>query len=56
VAAVVGKQGKVVLERGGGDHQIHVTDALTNRPESPAFSAEYLARLFINTQNGLIHG
>jgi hypothetical protein len=52
VAAVISEQSEVVLEGGGGDHQIHVADALTHRPKSATFPAEPFTRLLINTQNG----
>jgi hypothetical protein len=52
MAAVIAEEGKIVLECSGGDHEIHVAYALTNSPKAPAFAAESLARLLINTQNG----
>jgi hypothetical protein len=49
VTSVVGEQGKVVVQGGGTNHEVEVTDQRARGSEAPAFAAEDFADGFIET-------
>jgi hypothetical protein len=55
VAAVIGEQREAVSERGRGNHQVEVTDYLSCRAETTAFSTEDFRRRLVDKQKIRAH-